>query len=102
MCISKSFQKGYEKSWSHEVFTVSQIKDTYPITYGIKDYKGNLIEGSWYSNELQLVDISENIWPIEKIVRTRNKKGKTQYLVKFLGYPDEANTWIEQEELFES
>ena len=96
------FQKGYEKSWSHEVFTVSQIKDTYPITYGIKDYKGNLIEGSWYSNELQLVDISENIWPIEKIVRTRNKKGKTQYLVKFLGYPDEANTWIEQEELFES
>ena len=70
------------------------------MTYGIKDYKGELIEGSFYSNELQLIDISDNIWPIEKIINTRKRKGKTEYLVKFLGYSNEANSWITQEELF--
>lgn len=94
------FEKGYEKTWSHEVFTISEIKDTYPVTYGIKDYKGETIYGSWYSNELQLVDVSNNIWPIERIVKTRKRKGKTEYFVKFLGYPDEANSWITQTELF--
>ena len=94
------FQKGYEKTWSHEVFYINEIKDTYPVTYGIKDYKGDLIEGSFYSNELQLIDVSDNIWPIEKIISTRKRKGKTEYLVKFLGYSDEANSWIAQEELF--
>lgn len=94
------FQKGYEKTWSHEVFYINEIKNTYPVTYGIKDYKGDLIEGSFYSNELQLIDVSDNIWPVEKIVSTRKRKGKTEYLVKFLGYSDEANTWIAQEELF--
>lgn len=94
------FQKGYEKAWSYEVFFVSEIKDTYPVTYGIKDYKGELIKGSFYSNELQSVDISANIWPIEKIITTRKRLGKTEYLVKFLGYPDEANSWIAQKELF--
>jgi hypothetical protein len=47
-----------------------------------------------------LIDVSDNIWPVEKIVSTRKRKGKTEYLVKFLGYSDEANTWIAQEELF--
>ena len=96
-----SFQKGYDQTFSYEVFTVSEVKDTYPVTYGLRDYKGNLIEGSFYSNELQAVDVTDNIWPIEKIISTRVRGGKTEYLVKFKGYPDEANSWIEQEDLFD-
>ena len=94
------FQKGYEQTYSYEVFTVSEIKTTYPITYGIKDYKGELIKGSWYRNELQAVDISDKIWPIEKIVDKRKKAGVTEYLVKFIGYSNEANTWVTQQDLF--
>ena len=71
------FQKGYEQTFSYEVFEVNEIKDTYPVTYGLKDYKGDLIEGSFYSSELQAVDVSDNIWPIEKIVSTRTRSGKT-------------------------
>ena len=96
-----TFQKGYEQSHSYEVFTVNEVKDTYPVTYGLRDYKGDLIEGSFYSNELQAVDVTDNIWPIEKIISTRLKRGKTEYLVKFRGYPNEANNWIPQEDLFD-
>ena len=94
------FQKGYEQTYSYEVFEISEIKNTYPITYGLKDYKGDEIKGSFYTNEIQLVDKSDNIWPIEKIVNTRKRRGQTQYLVKFLGYPNEANSWIPQQDLF--
>ena len=94
------FQKGYEQTYSYEVFKVSEIKNTYPVTYGLKDYKGIEIKGSFYKNEIQLVDKSNNIWPIEEIVDTRKRSGRTEYLVKFLGYPTEANTWIAQNDLF--
>ena len=66
----------------------------------MRDYKGDGIKGSFYKNEIQLVDKSNNIWPIEKIVDTRKRSGRTEYLVKFLGYPPEANTWIAQNDLF--
>jgi len=47
-----------------------------------------------------LVDKSDGIWPIEKIVDTRKRRGYTEYLVKFFGYPNEANSWIAQQDLF--
>ena len=47
------------------------------------------------------MDKSDNIWPIEKIVKTRMRSGRTEYLVKFIGYPDAASTWIPQEDLFD-
>ena len=95
------FQKGYEQTYSYEVFKVSEIKNTYPVTYGLQDYKNTNIKGSFYKNEIQLVDKSDNIWPIEKIVDTRMRRGQTEYLVKYLGYPSEANTWIPQTDLFD-
>lgn len=95
------FQKGYEQTYSYEVFTICEIKDTYPVTYGIKDYKGEVIKGSWYASELQAVDISDNIWPVEKIIDKRKKGSVTEYFVKFLGYPEESNSWISQQDLFD-
>ena len=95
-----TFQKGYEQTFSHEVFTISTINETYPITYKIKDYKGEEIEGSFYKNEIQIVDTSENIWPIDKIVKSRKVRGRTEYLVSFKGYPPECNEWIAQQDLF--
>lgn len=95
-----TFQRGYEQTHSYEVFTVSEILNTYPVCYRIRDYKNNNILGSFYSSELQRVDKSDNIWPIQEIVDTRRRRGQTEYLVKFIGYTDEANAWIPQIDLF--
>ena len=97
-----TFEKSYEMGWTWEVFTVSEVKKTYPVTYGLSDYKGEKIKGSFYRSELQLVDKSNNIWPVEKIINTRKRRGQTEYLVKFLGYPNEANSWIPHKDLFNS
>ena len=80
---------------------ISKVQPTIPITYQIHDYNSNPIKGSFYSNELQLVDKSSGIYPIEKIVKKRKRGAKFQYLVKYIGYSEDFNSWIDQEELFD-
>ena len=39
----KTFDKGYTQRWSEEVFTISKIQLTIPLTYKITDYNGEEI-----------------------------------------------------------
>ena len=94
------FQKGYAQTHSWEIFYVNEVKDTNPVTYGLKDYNSDYLRGAFYENELQKVDVSSNIYPIERIVRRRTVRGRTQYLVKYLGYSEIFNDWIDQADLF--
>jgi hypothetical protein len=48
------FSKGYETNWTKEIFVISEIKNTSPITYKIKDLDGEDIVGSFYKQELNL------------------------------------------------
>ena len=50
----KLFSKGYETNWTEEIFVVSEINNTSPITYKIKDLNGEDILGSFYKQELNL------------------------------------------------
>ena len=50
----KLFAKGYETNWTEEIFVVSAINSTTPITYKIKDLNGEDIIGSFYKQELNL------------------------------------------------
>ena len=45
-----TFQKGYEETFSYEVFQIAEIKENYPVTYGIQDFKDEVIKGSFYKN----------------------------------------------------
>ena len=39
------------------------------------------------------VDPEDSQYKVEKLVAKRRMRGKIQYLVKWLGYPDNENTW---------
>jgi len=47
------FEKGYTASWTNEVFKISEVIQSSPITYRIKDLNEEDIEGRFYENELQ-------------------------------------------------
>ena len=64
-----------------------------PIQIKIKDYDGNEIQGSYYKEEVQVVD-KPTEYRIENIVQTRKVGGKKQYLIKWLGYPRHFNSWV--------
>jgi len=89
----RAFAKGYRDKWSEEVFKVWRVYDTRPITYGLTDYLGEKIKGKFYAEELQKV--VKEVFRIEKVLRTRKRAGKTEYYVKWLGYPEKFNSWTD-------
>ena len=49
----KIFDKGYTQRWTKEIFTISKIQLTIPVTYKITDYNRKDIQQSFYEQELQ-------------------------------------------------
>lgn len=42
----------------------------------------------------------DDVYNVEKILQSRtNRKGKKEYLIKWLNYPNEDNTWEPQENI---
>jgi hypothetical protein len=87
------FDKGFTPRWTEEVFTVSQVQYTDPPTYKITDNNGEEIQGTFYEQELQITN--QEIFRIEKVVKRKGKKS----LVKWVGYPESFNSWIDNESL---
>ena len=83
------FDKGYTKRWTEEVFKISKIQLTIPVTYKITDYNGEEIQGSFYEQELQTM--SQSTFRIEKVLKRQGDKS----LVKWMGYPKSFNSWID-------
>lgn len=94
----RPFKKGYLPNWTEELFTVARCLQTNPLTYKIRDDHGEVLEGSFYQQELQKV-ADRDVYKIESILKTRKRKNKKEYLVKWLGYPDSFNSWILQSQL---
>ena len=84
-----TFEKGYTPRWTEEIFSVSSVQYTDPFTYKISDMNGEQIHGTFYEQELQKT--SQEIFRIEKVIRKRGNK----CLVKWKGYPDSFNSWVD-------
>ena len=50
--IKQVFENGYTPNWSTEIFTISQVMATNPVTYKLKDYRDQPISGGFYKKEL--------------------------------------------------
>ena len=46
-------EKGFTPNWTEELFIMSGMRLTNPVTYNIKDIKGQTIKGAFYQPELQ-------------------------------------------------
>ena len=86
------FAKGYVPNWS-EVFIVKKIKNTVPWIYTISDLNGEQIIGSFYEKELQKTNQKE--FKIEKVLK---RKGDQLY-VKWKGYDNSFNSWINKKDI---
>lgn len=91
--ISKAkhvFEKGFLPNWTTELFKISQIKLTNPVSYLLEDQQGRPIKGAFYRQELQKTQQPE-VFLVEKILR---KKGQKVF-VKWLGFDKSHNSWID-------
>jgi hypothetical protein len=92
--VKKHFEKGYTPNWTEEYFTVHQRIARNPPVYTLKIQMGEQVDGVFYESELQKIDVSPvDLHVIEKIIRQRRKNNKTEYFVKWRGYPEKFNSW---------
>ena len=87
------FANGYVPNWSEEVFVISKIKNTVPWTYVFNNVNGEEIVGTFYEKELQKTNLEG--FRIEKVIK---KKGNKLY-VKWKGYDNLLNSWIDKKDI---
>ena len=63
-------------------------------TYRIADLNGEEITGTFYEPELKKT--SQELFRIEKVII---KRGKKKSLVKWKGYSDDLNSWVDNKDI---
>ncbi len=90
--VKGRFEKGYLANWSEEIFFIHKIKNTVPITYLIRDERDRVIEGSFYTEELQKTRL-EGYYLVDKILRKRTRNGVREGYVRWKGLDNSFNSW---------
>ena len=79
------FMREYSPKWTGEIFIVTQrfIREGVPV-YKLKDFSNENLSGTYYSQELQKIDITNDIWKISKVLKKRiNTSGETELFVSW-------------------
>lgn len=98
--VKSVFAKGYLPNWTEEIFTVSSINTKHsPITYKLKDYTGEEIEGSFYRQEIEPIIHDDDTYLVEKIIRRQKRDGEEWCFVKWKGYPSTMNSWVRRADI---
>ena len=97
--VKGDFEKGYVPNWTEEHFLIKNCTDESKPTCQLVDDLNEDIKGHWYQEELQ--PIEENRYLIEKVLKKRKViSGKTEYFVKWKGWPNKFNSWITEENIY--
>ena len=94
--LKNTFEKGYTSNWSEQIYVIYDIKSSNVHYYYLKDLNGNKIDGMFYQEELLKTNMKENdLYIIEKII----KKFGNKYLVKWKGYDDSFNSYVNKNDI---
>ena len=86
------FDREFYPKWTDTTYEIDKTsKDTIPM-YKIKNEKNKQDKQRYYSSQIQT--IIPDRYRIEKVIKERKSKGKTQCFVKWLNYPTEYNSWV--------
>ena len=90
------FEKGYASNWSEQIYVIYDIKSSNVHYCYLKDLNGNKIDGVFYEQELLKNNVKDNdLYIIEKII----KKIGNKYLVKWRGYDDNSNSYVNKNDI---
>jgi len=95
------FARGYQPYFSEEVFKITNILLNLPQPrYILSSFdESEQIIGTFYEREITKATHDE--YKVEKIIKTRKYKGKKQFLVKWMGYTDKDNSWVNESDFKE-
>ena len=89
-----TFEEDLTPNWTEELFAISKVKHTKPVTYTINGIKGEENQGTFYEPEF-LPKAKQEIYRIEKLLTKRiRRNGIKKVYVKWKGYNNDFNSWI--------
>jgi hypothetical protein len=93
------FARGYQPYFSEEVFKIKNILLNLPQPrYVLSSFDGSeQIIGTFYEREITKASHEE--YKVEKIIKSRKYKGKKQFFVKWMGYSDVNNSWVDEKDI---
>lgn len=91
----KVFSRGYQQTFTTEVFKVKKVLNKLPVTmYTLQEWdEKEELEGNFYAEELSLV--KGDVFKIEKVIRRKNINGRMRAFVKWEGFPAKYNSWVD-------
>ena len=90
------FRKGYTGHWSEEIFEIASRVPTTQVTYELRDLAAESIKGRFYEPEIQkVIKRDDERFEVERIIKTRKRNGKIQYLASWKGYPSKFDSWVD-------
>ena len=95
---NKAFRRGYTIQNTWEIFKIAKIDNSQtPILYHLEDLNKEPITGIFHREELVPTDLPES-YDIE-IIKKKKVGKRLKYLVKWRGYPDQFNSWIDEADI---
>lgn len=92
------FRRGYTVQNTIEIFRIKKIdKSQKPTVYYLEDLQGEDIKGIFYREELVPTQLPE-FFHID-VIKSKTVSGRKKYLVRWRGYPDSFNSWIDQDQM---
>ena len=65
----RTFKKGYLPNWTEELFTVVKCIESRPPVYLVKDDHGEILEGTFYAEEIQKVIKQDEVYKIQSVLK---------------------------------
>jgi len=89
------FSRGYKEQSNQEIFKIYEVKERSKIPmYLLETYNGDeKIKGGFY--DFELTKVASDTFRVEKIIKTRRKGNVLQHYVKWKGFSDSYNSWID-------
>jgi len=89
------FSRSYDEQAMQEIYRIKNVdlRKKIPL-YHLTDYDGKeSLLGGFY--EFELTPVKTDTFRIEKVLKKRRYKGKNQLYVKWKGFGDQHNSWID-------
>ena len=67
--------------------------------YKLRDEAGEILDETFYEEEIQKVIEEDDVYRVEKALRNRKRKGVVEYFVKWKGYSDKFNSWVAESDI---